>query len=118
MRPLPIDFAEYRRLRRRARVLTLACAVVAAPLTYRTVLALGAEGEARRPGLIAFVALGALAYTAWRVVVPAWRRSWASRPTVLALDPTPGQIYGIPELDEPPRRHRGLTGEDEPPTRW
>jgi hypothetical protein len=47
-----------------------------------------------------------------------WRRSFRARPVVQSLDPTRGEIYGIPELDQEPQRHRGLSGDEPPPTRW
>ena len=118
MRLMPTDFAEYHRLRRRARQLTVAFLLPAGYCVYRMGVALGREGPERKEGIGSFFAICVLAALAWWLVVPAWRRSFAARPVVLPLDPTPGQMYGVPELDDPPRRHTAFSGEIEPPTRW
>ena len=117
MRRVPTDFAEYHRLRWRARLLTLPY-LLAGYLAYLVVRAL-TGGEGPNPfGLIPFLLLLALAASAWRTLGRAWRRSFAARPVTQSLDPTPGEVFGIPELDRPPDRHRGLSGKDRPPTRW
>ena len=118
MRPVPTDFAAYHRLRWRARLLTLPYLLVGGFLGYTVVRSL-TGGEGINPfGLIPFLLLLALAASAWRTLGHAWRRSFAARPVTQSLDPTPGEVFGIPELDRPPDRHRGLSGQDQPPTRW
>ena len=107
---------EYRRLRRRARFATLAFVLVAAQLAYLTARAAGESDP--RPAILPFLALCALTATAFWVLRSMWLRSFAARPAVLPVDPGPGALRGLPELDEPSGRHIGLNGEVEPPRRW
>jgi hypothetical protein len=117
VRPLPTDLVEYRRRRRAARIATLLVAVLAA-FAVASIVAIMREGGDTRIAMVPYILLLWLGVLAWLVVVPLWRRSYAARPVTLPVDPTPGQVYGIPELDEPPRDHRGLSGQEPPPTRW
>lgn len=118
MRALPTDRAEYRRLERRALAVGVGFAVPTIWLTVVMVRALGAEGEARKPGLIAFLGLAVLGVLAWLILRPMWRAAAVARPVTLPADATAGQVYGIPEMDAPLRRNRALSGEEEPPRRW
>ena len=118
MRRVPTDFAEYHRLRWRARLLTLPYVLAGGYLAYAVVRALTGSEGINPFGLIPFLLLLALLASAWISVRPAWRRSFAARPVVQSLVPTPGEVFGISELDRPPTPHRGLSGEDQPPTRW
>jgi len=118
MRRVPTDFAEYHRRRWRARLLTLAYALAGGYLAYAVVRTLTGSDGINPFGLIPFLLLLALAASARRTLGHAWRRSFAARPVTQSLDPTPGEVFGIPELDRPPGRHRGLSGEEQPPTRW
>ena len=118
MRPVPTDFHAYRQLRRRARAASPAFLLVATLLGYQLVIFIGQDGGVNPFAMIPFLGLCALACAAWFVLGPLWRRSLAARPVVQSLDPTPGDIYGIPELDAPARRHTGLAGDDPPPSRW
>lgn len=118
MRRVPTDFAEYHRRRWRARLLTLPYALAGGYLAYAVVRALTGSEGINPFGLIPFLLLLALAASARRTLGHAWRRSFAARPVTQSLDPTPGEVFGIPELDRPPGRHRGLSGEEQPPTRW
>jgi len=113
----PTDFAGHRRVRRRARVVTLLAAL---PIlgTAASAAAMLAAGGDTRPGILPFLATFALMALAWPVVVPAWRASRDARPVVQSLDPTPGEIHGVPELDTPPREHPTFTGAVDPPVRW
>ena len=116
MRPLPTDFAEYRRRRRLARLVTLAVVLVAVALVQLLVLLMHA-GE-QRLAMIPYLGLVVLAAVGGFALVKVWRWSRRARPVVQSLEPTAGEIYGIPELDAPPDRHQGLSGEVKPPTRW
>ena len=118
MRAVPTDVAEYHRLRWRARRATLAVLLVAAWLVYRMVRIVGQDGDDTRLAMVPYLGLCLLGAVAWFVVRPRWLASLAARPRVQTLDPTPGELYGIPELDEPPQRHRGLSGVEKPPVRW
>ena len=117
MRPLPTDFAEYRRRRRRARLATVIVGLAAANAVLVMVVTVRQGGDSR-PAIVPYLGLVMLAVVAWFVVVPLWRRSAAARPVVQQLDPTPGQVFGIPELDADPQAHQGLSGQVDPPTRW
>lgn len=68
--------------------------------------------------VLTFLLLAGAVVVGALVLTRLWRRSYRLRPAVLPLDPTPGEVYGIPELDESPRPHRGLSGLEPPPTRW
>lgn len=119
MRALPTDRAAYRRLERRAVGATAAFAVVVAVLGVDAVVRFRLEDPSqRRLGVITFLLLAAVLVAAWIVLRPMYRAVAAARPVTLPADPTPGQVYGIPEMDEPPRRNRALSGEEEPPKRW
>jgi hypothetical protein len=76
------------------------------------------EGQTRATAGFVFFVLVLAGGAAGYGVFVLWRRSYAARPHVLPLDATPGQVVGVPELDEPSGRHLGLGGEQEPPTRW
>ena len=117
MRPLPTDFADYRRKRRRARLATFVLGLVAARTIYLMVTILRQGGDTRA-AIVPYLGLAAVGVLAWFVVAPMWRRSYAARPVVQSLNPTPGEVYGIPELDADPQRHQGLSGQVDPPTRW
>src|SRR5665648_317646 len=99
MRRAPTDFAEYHRRRWRARLLTLPYALAGGYLAYAVVRALTGRGGINPFGLIPFLLLLALAAPAWRRLGRASRRSFAARPVTQSLDPTPGEVFGIPELD-------------------
>jgi len=116
--PAPTDVAEYRRRRRLSRWASLVAAVIVGYLALATGAALLTEGGPDPVGLIAFLLLAAALAVSWNVLGRLWRRSFAARPVTLSTDPTPGEVYGMPGLDDPPRPHRGLSGEEQPPTRW
>ncbi|HWS58569.1 MAG TPA: hypothetical protein VN257_08520 [Actinotalea sp.] len=118
MRPVPTDFARYRRLRWTARGATVGVALLIAALVRVTVVLAGLEPEVSRAAILPFLLLCATLVAAGRLLWTLWRRSFAARPVVQSLAPTPGEVYGIPELDAEPPRHRGLAGEVDPPTRW
>ncbi|HEY3546042.1 MAG TPA: hypothetical protein VGK17_08100 [Propionicimonas sp.] len=118
MKPLPTDVAEYHRRRRAARIVTLVVLLVALRPLYRVVLIGSRQDESRAFAMVPYVQLVIVAILGGIALVTVWRRSFHARPVTLSLDPTPGEIYGIPQLDEPPARHRGLSGEVEPPVRW
>lgn len=118
MRPAPTDFARYRRLRWRARWATLGFGWAVVVLVRATVLQATVDSDASRWAIVPFLVLCGALGAGWVVLGALWRRSYAARPVVQTLDPTPGELYGIPMLDDDLPRHRGLTGETEVPTRW
>ncbi|NTW40449.1 MAG: hypothetical protein HGA44_11285 [Cellulomonadaceae bacterium] len=117
MRPRPTDYALYRRLLRRARVATLLLGLVVA-WNVLVMAALLRGGGDTRLAIVPYFGLVLTAVLAWFVVRPLWLASLRARPYVQSLDPTAGEVYGIPELDDAPTPHRGLSGEVPPPTRW
>lgn len=119
MRPLPTDRAAYRRLERRAILWTLVFGLAVVTLAVDVVgRFLLSDGFDRRMGVVPFLLLAAVLVAAWFVLRPMYREAAAARPVTLPEHPTPGQIYGMPELDDPPRRNRALSGEEDPPKRW
>ena len=119
MRPVPTDFAAYRRARWHARLVTAAAVVVVGYLAVQVVLRAVSDDALLRASAAWFsLWLGVVGIGAWRALDRVWRRSYRLRPVVQQLHRTPGEIYGIPGLDEETPRHRGLSGEDRPPTRW
>lgn len=96
----------------------MAVVLAAAWLVYLIVRIVGRDGDDTRVAMLPYLGLCLLGAVAWYVVRPRWLASFAARPRVQSLDPTPGELYGIPELDEPPQRHHGLSGDDKPPVRW
>lgn len=101
--------------RRRAQWLTVSFSLVAVYLTFVVVRALvGSEGV-NPLGLVPFLLLCVHLALGRLVLGHAWRNVSATRKAEEALDPT---LERVPQLEEPPRFHRGLSGEDEPPTRW
>ncbi len=118
MRPAPTDYLEYRRRRRVSRWASLVAAVILLYLALATAGALLQPGGPNPLGVIAFLLLAGALLVSWRVLSRLWRRSYEARPVTLSTDPTPGEIYGMPELDDVPKPHRGLSGEEKPPTRW
>lgn len=115
MPPAPIDFAEYARLRRRAWWATLGVAVGLTPLVRKCLIA---AAEHDPVGVVPFAVLAALLVPAFVVLRRVWRASGAARPVVQTLDPTRGEILGLPELDVPSAQHRTFSGEQKPPVRW
>ena len=97
---------------------SLASAVVVGYLALATGVALLQPGGPDPFGVIALLLLAGVLVVSWYVLGRLWRRSYQARPVTLSTDPTPGEIYGMPELDEAPKPHRGLSGEEIPPTRW
>ena len=112
----PTDLVEYHRLRRRARLATLAFLLLAARLVY--LLMTLVSGPAAPLAFVPFLALAVLAAVAWPVLGRLWRRSAAHRPVTLSINPGPGELRGVPELDQPSAPHIALSGEVDPPTRW
>ena len=85
-------------------------------LTYLVLVVLRALVRADGPnplGLIPFLVLAALVPVAVLVLRGAWRRARAA-----ALAEAGAPWGATPTPAEPPRRHRGFTGEEQPPTRW
>ncbi len=113
---VPVDFVAYRRLRRRVRLASLGFALVATWLVYVLVVLVGLSDS--RMAIVPYLLLCGLGVTAWWTLRGMWRRSRAARPVVLSADAGPGALIGVPELDQPPRPHRSLTGEIGPPARW
>jgi len=117
--PLPVDRVEYRRLLWRSLVGT---AVLAVPLvlgvTQIVTLVASDDGDTRPAAFVfLFLSLYTIAAVWWAVRL--WRRSFAARPVVLAVDATYAEQVGVPGLDDPaPARHRSLSGEQELPPRW
>ncbi|HEY3438972.1 MAG TPA: hypothetical protein VGK35_14900 [Actinotalea sp.] len=118
MKPLPTDVAEYHRRRRAARIVTVVVVLAALRPLYQVVLIGTRHDELRALAMVPYILLVIVAILGGVALVKVWRWSFHARPATLPLDPTPGEIYGIPQLDEPPARHRGLSGEVEPPVRW
>jgi len=118
MRPAPTDFARYRRLRWRARWATLVIGFVVVVLTRAMVLQATVDSDTSRWAVLPFLLLCGALGAGFMVLRALWRRSYAARPVVQTLDPTPGELYGIPMLDDDLPRHRGFTGETDVPTRW
>lgn len=118
MQPLPTDVLAYRRARRVARLATVAAVAVVGRLAYTTVRRLTGPDGTNPFGALSFLLLAGAVVVGALVLARLWRRSYRLRPVVLSADPKPGEIHGIPGLDEPPRPHRGLHGLDPPPTRW
>lgn len=119
MRAVATDRVEYRRLERRALLATAGFVLVAGVLVVDAIGRYRLEdGLERRLGIVPFLLLAAVVVVAWLVLRPMYRAAAAARPVTLPVDPTPGQVYGLPELDDPPRRNRALAGEEEPPRRW
>lgn len=116
---LPTDPEEYLRRRGHARAATALWAMFLVPQVASLVQLARSDSTQTRAtaGFVFFVLVLAAAVTGYGVLT-LWRRSYAARPHVLPLDATPGQVVGVPELDEPSGRHLGLGGEQEPPTRW
>lgn len=114
---LPTDPVEYRRRRWVARIATTLIAVPAALCVLAMTLILVRGGDTRA-GMIVYVEFIVLCALGWFVLVPLWRRARAARPVTLRADAGWGERRGVPELDAPPRPHRGLSGEEEPPKRW
>jgi len=115
--PLPVDRLEYRRLLWRSRIGT---ALLAVPVVLGVVqvVTLAGSGD-QRPAALVFLYLGLYTIVAVWASVRLWRRSFAARPAVLAIDATPAEQVGVPDLDDlAPGRHRSLSGEQEPPRRW
>lgn len=107
--PLPYDIRAYRRLRWRARAVTVTLAVPAM---------LGVSTLVSNPTPFVFVYLSLYLIVAGWGIWTVWRTSYRARPQPWLADQGPGARLGVPELDEPPRPHLGLTGEQPPPTRW
>ena len=119
MRPVPTDFAAYRRARWRARLVTAVVVAVVGYLALQVVLrAISDDALLRASGAWFLLWTGVLGIGGWRALDRVWRRSYRLRPVVQGLHRTPGEIYGIPELDQETPRHRGLSGDEQPPTRW
>ena len=118
MKPLPTDFAEYRRRRRLARLASLVLALVLGRLLWALVVLASRDDPTRALAMVPYVPIVGLGALGGVVLGRLWRWSFAARPVVQSLDPTPGEVYGIPELDEPPRRHVGLSGDVQAPRRW
>lgn len=115
MRALPVDRVPYLRARAIARVATVVTLVLAGYAAFRMVV-LAASGNPF--AMVWFLMLVAVTWVGGVGLFRAWRRSRSLRPVVLSVDPTPGEVYGISELDQPPQPHRSLSGEVEPPRRW
>ena len=117
--PLPVDRLEYRRLLWRSRMVT---AVLSAPFVVgvlQIVALAGSDGDSRRSAALVFLFLGLYTIVAGWALFRVWRRSFAARPVVLAVDATHAEQIGVPGLDDlPPGRHRSLSGEQELPQRW
>lgn len=107
--PLPYDIRAYRRLRWRARVVTVLLLAPAVP---------GVSMLVSAPTAFVFVYLSLYLMLAGWGIWTAWRTSFRARPQPWLAEQGPGARLGVPELDEPPRPHLGLTGERPPPTRW
>ncbi|EYR64157.1 hypothetical protein N866_14975 [Actinotalea ferrariae CF5-4] len=118
MRPVPTDLVAYRRARRVARVATLVVVLVVVDLTIATVQQLVGPGGVNPFGTLSFLLLAGAVAGGFVVLSRLWRRSYRLRPVTLSTSPTVGELYGMPELDAPPRPHRGLNGQDPPPSRW
>ena len=114
--PAPTDIVEHHRLRRHARLATLAFLLVGARLCY--VLLVLVRGPSKPFAMVPFLGLAVLAAIAWPVLGRLWRRSAAHRPVTLSINPGPGELRGVPELDEPSGPHISLSGRVDPPTRW
>ncbi len=118
-RTVPTDRLGYLRLRWRARVVTV---VVAVPfglmLAELVVRARSDDPFLHKSAAWVFFQLGLYSIVGALVLWFTWRRSFHARPVVLRHDAGPGETMGVPELDEPPRPHVGLSGQVEPPSRW
>ena len=115
MRALPVDRVAYLQARAVARAATSATLALGGYAAYRMV---GYAVSGDRLAMAWFVALLWVAAAGFVVLRSLWRRSRSLRPVTLSADPTPGEVYGIPALDEAPRPHTALSGEVEPPSRW
>lgn len=115
MRALPVDRVAYLRARAVARAATIAALALGGYAVYRM---LGYAASRDRLAMAWFVVLLWVAAVGFVALRSLWRRSRSLRPVVLSADPTSGEVYGIPALDEAPRPHAALSGELEPPRRW
>lgn len=115
MRALPVDRVAHLRARAVARMATTVTLGLGGYAAYRM---LGYAAGRDRLAMAWFVVLLWVAAAGFVVLRSLWRRSRSLRPVVLSADPTPGEVYGIPALDEAPRPHTALSGELEPPRRW
>lgn len=113
---VPGDVLAYRRLRRRARLVSLGVALVAVWLVH-LVLVMSTRDDPRA-AILPYLLLCGLGAAAWWILRAVWRQSFAARPVVLSADAGRGALLGVPELDEPPRPHRSLNGDIDPPARW
>jgi len=111
------DRVAYLRLRRRARIASVAFLLVGARLAY--LLARLADGPVSPFAVIPFLGLVVLGVVAWVVLRGMWRRSFAARPVTLRLDPATGELVDpTAVVDAPPGRHQSFTGEVRLPRRW
>jgi hypothetical protein len=103
---------------RRAQWLSVTFGVLSGYLLLLCVVALNVGGVPDRRGMIVFIWLVAVIAIAVPALRAVWRQAGAARRD--AQDDA-RRAAGLPVVEganEPPRGHRGLTGQDEPPTRW
>lgn len=95
----------------RAQWLTVAAVVVGLYLLAATVL----RARSGNPfGLLLFIALCIYATVAWHLV----RRAWGLVGSLTRAQAAERARREASSTDEPPPRHRGLSGDEPPPNRW
>ncbi|GAA4623948.1 hypothetical protein [Cellulomonas oligotrophica] len=121
---LPVDRGAYLRLRRRARLLTVA-AVLPLALGAANVVAaaLSDDPTVHRLGAWWFFQSALWLIGAGWVVQRAWRRSRAAQPHVQQLGDLGAarpsdEALGVPGLSTPAPPHLGLSGQVRPSPRW